>query len=187
MKLHEEEHTIQGDVTSLDQLRDASGEYLAGTVNVAGHVDLFGKEMERLPVKFGAVGGSFYCGGNRLPSLEGAPGTVGGNFYCNYNRLTSLEGAPRTVGGSFYCDGNKIAFLRGIHGIVKRIDGTLNIKYNPIASGGIGLLLVEGLSGIGSDLPALEIINKYFGQGRRGLLRCQEALADAGFEEHARL
>ncbi len=171
MKLHElfrldeSAHTVQGDVTSLDQLRGGDGEYLDGTVNVAGRVDLAGMKLERLPVKFGTVGGYFDCGGNRLTSLEGAPGSVGRDFYCNGNRLTTLVGA---------------------HKILKRIGDELFLAGNEIVSGGIGLILVEGLTKIDADQPAFKIINKYLGQGMKGVLRCQEALHDAGYGEYAK-
>ena len=52
-------------------------------------------------VKFGVVGGGFYCRYNSLTSLEGAPQRVGGDFTCDTNLLTSLEGAPQKVGGGF--------------------------------------------------------------------------------------
>ncbi len=160
------EHTIEGDVTRLDQLRGEDGEFLVGTVNVLGGVNLYGLGLERLPVQFGTVSGSFYCSENRLTSLEGAPGSIGGNFSCSYNRLTSLV---------------------GVHRILKRIDGTLYIAGNKIKTGGIGQILVEGLTQIDAEHPAFEIINGFLGQGNRGILRCQEALHDAGYGEHARL
>ncbi len=160
------EHTIQGDVIGLNQLRGGDGEYLAGTVNVAGYVNLTSLGLEQLPVRFGAVGGDFWCSGNRLTSLEGAPSAVGGNFWCTDNRLTSLV---------------------GVHRILRRVDGSLHIWGNKIKSGGIGLVLVEGLTKIYTDQPALRIISGYLGQGKPGLLRCQEVLHDAGFEEFARL
>ncbi len=160
------EHTIQGDVDELDQLRGKDGEYLAGTVNVAGDVFLNGQNLEQLPVRFGTVSGYFGCHNNRLTSLEGAPGSVGWDFYCSYNRLTSLV---------------------GVHRILRRIDGGLYLWGDEIVSGGIGLLLVEGITGINANLPAFEIINKYLGQGMRGVLLCQEALHETGFGEFARL
>ncbi len=174
-------------VTSLDDLRDRDGRFLAGTVNVTGYVDLVGLGLERLPVRFGAVGGDFYCHKNRLTSLEGAPVTVGGNFSCRNNRLTSLEGAPSTVGRHFSCSRNQLTSLAGVHRALRRINGKLYIEENPIETGGIGLVLVEGLTRIVADQPAFEIINEYLGQGMRGVLRCQEALHEAGFEEFARL
>ncbi len=155
------EHAVQ-----LNDLRDGDGEYLAGTVNVTGNVVLTSMNLERLPVQFGVVSGQFFCGNNRLTTLEGAPDSVGGHFGCGMNQLTSLV---------------------GVHKILRRIGGTLFISGNEIASGGIGLILVEELSKIDTDQPAFEIINKYLGQGMRGVLRCQEALHDAGFEEFARL
>jgi hypothetical protein len=59
------------------------------------------------------VGGDFYCDGNNLTSLEGAPSSVGGGFSCDGNKLTSLEGSPSSVGGGFSCDGNKLTSLEG--------------------------------------------------------------------------
>ncbi len=159
-------HTILDSVTRLGQLRYEDGEYLDGTVNVSGGVRLYDLGLERLPVKFGTVGGYFDCGGNRLTSLEGAPGSVGRNFYCSDNRLTSLV---------------------GVHRILRRIDDNLSLWNNPIESGGIGLVLVEGLTEIYANHPAFGIINKYLGQGNKGLLRCQEELHEAGFGEFARL
>ncbi len=151
-------HTLER-VTSLDNLRDRDGRFLAGTVDVTGNVFLNGRDLEWLPVRFGTVGGHFWCDGNRLVTLEGAPSTVGGNFWCAGNRLTSLV---------------------GVHQILKRIDGTLDIRGNPIESGGIGLLLVKGLTEIYAKHPAFGIINKYIGQGMKGVLRCQEALHEGG-------
>jgi len=58
-------------------------------------------------VSFGQVSGSFYCFGNQLTTLEGAPQTVGGGFSCTSNQLTSLIGAPQTVDGHFDCSGNE--------------------------------------------------------------------------------
>ncbi len=186
VQLHESVHTVP-EVTSLDQLRGGDGEYLAGTVNVAGHVYLAGMKLERLPVKFGTVGGYFDCGGNRLVTLEGIPASVGKDFYCSGNRLVTLEGIPASVGGYFNCSNNQLTSLVGVHKILKRVDGLLYITRNKIKSGGIGLLLVEGLTKIVADQSAFGIINKYLGQGMKGVLRCQEELHDAEFEEYAKL
>ncbi len=171
IQLNEEETTVQGDVTRLNQLRDADGEFLAGVVNVTGNVLLDNLLLPRLllprlPVRFGTVDGIFSCSDNRLTTLKGAPSTVGRYFFCNNNRLTSLV---------------------GVHRILRRVGGMLFIGGNPITSGGIGLILVEGLKKIDAKQPAFEIINKYLGQGKRGVLLCQEALHEAGLEEFARL
>jgi len=105
-----------------------------GSIDVDGNVDFINENFKQLPLKFGIVSGSFYCGSGKLTTLEGAPTTVGGNFSCSYNelsslldgpvtvvgnfsgsynRLTSLEGGPQTVGGDFHCNGNILSTLKG--------------------------------------------------------------------------
>ncbi len=170
MRAHQEvpsaEHTIGGNVRALVQLRGEDGQFFTGTVNVAGYVSLHNLDLDRLPVRFGAVGGDFDCSDNWLTTLEGAPHTVGGHFYCSRNRLSSLV---------------------GVHRILRRVDGELYIWGNEIEAGGIGLILVEGLVRIHAVQPVFKIIGQYLGQGKPGLLRCQEALHEAGFAEFAKL
>jgi hypothetical protein len=84
-----------------------------GLVNVDGTVDIPYKNLTSIPVKFGYVGGNFYCHYNNLTSLQGAPREVGGDFRCNHNNLTSLQGGPREVGGKFDCDNNNLSSLQG--------------------------------------------------------------------------
>ncbi len=208
IRLNEEETTVQRNVTRLNQLKGKDGKFLVGTVNVTGYVYLGDMDLDRLPVRFGTVGRWFTCGRNLLTTLQGAPGIVGedfdcgnnqltslegvprtisGDFYCSGNWLTTLEGAPRTVGGNFYCHKNRLTSLVGVHRIIKQIGAGLNFTANGIEHGGIGLILVEGLTEISADQPAFEIINKYLGQGKRGVLLCQEALHEAGYGEFARL
>jgi hypothetical protein len=64
-------------------------------------------------IRFGMVAGDFYCAGNQLTILEGAPRTVEGNFYCENNQLISLTGAPQTVKGDFWCERNLLTTLEG--------------------------------------------------------------------------
>jgi hypothetical protein len=79
---------------------------------VPGDLDISNKGLARLPdLSTVRVGGGFYCDGNRLTSLEGAPRSVTGNFSCDNNRLTSLKGAPAAVGGGFSCYNNRLASL----------------------------------------------------------------------------
>jgi hypothetical protein len=79
-------------------------------------------DIEKLPVKFRKVSGSFMCGGNELSTLEGCPNYVGGDFNCRMNNLTTLEGCPKYVGGIFYCYGDILT-----HHILGNIQG--NIYY----------------------------------------------------------
>jgi hypothetical protein len=77
-----------------------------GTIDVSGDVKLYGKlgNMEKLPVKFGKVFGSFDCSYNKLTTLEGCPTYVGGYFNCHSNKLSTLEGCPNYVGDNCYGD-----------------------------------------------------------------------------------
>ena len=98
-----------------------------GTVDVNGDVDLEGKKLKEIPVQFGFVDGSFYCGINQLTSLRGSPEKVGGGFYCNDNQLTSLEGSPETVSGSFYCSNNSVNFSESDVMNVCEVDGNIYV------------------------------------------------------------
>jgi len=85
-----------------------------GLVDVDGDFDCMKQGLTDFKgVKFGRVSGHFFCGYNRLTTLEGAPQSVGGDFRCYDNELTSLVGAPQTVGGSFYCENNELTTLEG--------------------------------------------------------------------------
>jgi hypothetical protein len=84
-----------------------------GLVHVDGDVYLSRRGLTNLPLKFGEVTGYFYCVGNQLTSLEGAPVRVGGYFDCSENQLTNLEGAPEVVEKGFYCHYNKLTTLKG--------------------------------------------------------------------------
>ena len=196
------ESTTLPRVSSLDDLKGATE-----PVNVTGAVILHSLKLARLPVKFGEVGGEFWCSRNQLTSLEGAPSQVGGDFWCSYNqltslegdpsqvggyfdcpgnKLTSLEGAPSQVGGDFDCSNNKLTSLVGIHKIIKSCNG-IHLSKNPIKEGGLGLLLIKDLEYIWADQPALEIIRKYLGKGKRGMIDCQTELIKAGYKEYAKL
>jgi hypothetical protein len=77
-----------------------------------GDLDLSKLKLTELPeiLKDITVGGSFYCGGNNLTSLENCPKTVGGSFGCSFNKLTSLAGAPTIVDKDFHCRNNTVQF-----------------------------------------------------------------------------
>jgi hypothetical protein len=183
------EESVTLPAASLRDLIDPkTGKYYTGEVNITGDVHLYDEELSKLPVKFGTVLEDFYCYNNKLTSLQGAPSSVGGFFSCNNNKLTSLEGAPSSIGRTgISCDNNKLTSLEGIHKVFKRINGRFHCDDNPITSGGIGLILIEGLTKIRADHPAFLIIEKYLGQGKKGLLLCQDELIDAGYEEFAKL
>jgi hypothetical protein len=85
-----------------------------GLVDVDGDFDCSREGLDDLlGIRFGKAFWNFYCNGNNLTSLEGAPQTVGGDFYCSDNPLQTLEGAPQIVGGDFSCNKNKLTTLEG--------------------------------------------------------------------------
>jgi hypothetical protein len=102
-----------------------------GFVNVDGDVDISSNRLKAIPVKFGYVGGAFFCNHNYLLSLQGAPREVGGDFYCHYNNLTSLQGAPKEVGGGFYCNNNNLTSLQGAP---KEVGGSFYCNNNDLSS-----------------------------------------------------
>ena len=84
-----------------------------GSIDIEGDVNLCGRKLTKLPLKFGRVSGGFYCYYNKLATLEGCPTQVGGGFDCSYNNLTTLEGCPTHVSGGFSCSNNKLSTLEG--------------------------------------------------------------------------
>ena len=90
-------------------LRDLPKGYVIG-----GDVNLNNKSLVRLPdFSKVVVKSDFYCEGNQLFSLKGAPKEVRGSFDCSHNMLTSLEDAPEKVGISFNCVNNLLETLNG--------------------------------------------------------------------------
>lgn len=68
------------------------------SIDVDDDVILMEFDLEKIPIKFNNVTGSFNCSYNRLTSLQNAPKYVGEVFMCAVNNLTSFEGFPISVG-----------------------------------------------------------------------------------------
>jgi len=84
-----------------------------GIVDVNGSVNLSGKDLTKLPLKFGKVSGYFNCHNNNLITLEGCPLSLGSSFNCSSNKLTTLKDSPQSVGGYFDCSYNNLISLEG--------------------------------------------------------------------------
>jgi hypothetical protein len=54
----------------------------------SGAVDMENMNLTEIPIKFGVVGGSFFCGINNLTTLKNCPDYIEGNFYFPGNNLT---------------------------------------------------------------------------------------------------
>ncbi len=83
-----------------------------GSIDV-GNVDLYGLELQKIPLKFNRIDSNFYIGGNNLTSLEGSPNYVVGNFSCSSNKLRTLKDGPKEVQGNYYCQHNNLVSLEG--------------------------------------------------------------------------
>lgn len=120
--------------------------------------------------------------------------TVNQDFDISNNELTTIENLPTNVGMTLDLSGNLIVSLEGIHNIVKSCT-EIRLTSVPVKSGGIGLLLVDGLQKIrykginfdGRMAAAFEIIDSHLDKGKNGLLACQEELIEAGLESYAEL
>ena len=125
---------------------------------------------------------------NSLDDLKGAtePVNVTGDVNLSSLKLARLPVKFGEVGGSFDCYRNQLTSLVGIHKIIKSCKG-INLYDNPIKEGGLGLLLIKDLKYIQYNLPAFQIIEKYLGKGKRGMIDCQTELIKAGFKDFAKL
>jgi hypothetical protein len=178
-----------------------------GTVDVDGHVEVIPKRT-KLPVKFGKVSGGFLAQEVGLTSLEGFPHTVGGVCYVYRNNLRSLKGAPNKVGRSFSCHNNLLTDLKGAPQIV---GSDFRCHTNPLNSleGAPNSLTGEGMPAefdvtYSSYLPLLrllqytsfhigavpatveQILLKYAGTGKKGMLGAAVELTKAGYKANAR-
>ncbi len=178
-----------GDPVAMTKLKH---EHRNKIINVKDAVNIRSNDLVTIPAEFGEIGNFFDCSFNKLTSLKNAPRKVGTSFKCDDNKLTSLEGCPETM-ITLSAEGNDIQSLVGIHKMIKSCE-YLNLNWNKnINEGGIGLILIPKLRTFTCidakpDFhDAMEIIKKYLGKGKAGLLDCQEELEEAGLERFATL
>lgn len=131
---------------------------------------------------------------NKITSLKGCPKFVGDDFDVADNSLTEIDDAPETILGNFDLTNNNIKSLHNIHKHCKRCNGTIYLSGNPIKQNILGLLMINGLESIHLDKDStnelkrsVEIISKYLGKGKQGVLDAQEELIDSGLDDFAEL
>ena len=158
-----------------------------------------------------SVTGSYIVYQNLLTSLKGCPDNIYGRFDISDNpKLTSLKDGPTHVSRiydagrcgltaidchdieteRFIAYHNNITSLKDIHKCIISLKGHLYVSNNPLTSHVLGVLLIDGCTGIDMDNKEVqEIVNEYLPnkEGRKGLLKCKGELVDAGFEEFAQL
>jgi len=154
-----------------------------GLVSCDGNVEL--KDdiiVNNLPVKFLHVGGYFLCNNNKLISLEGSPQIVGGGFYCNNDQLTSLKGGPGSV-GEYWCNTNPLETLKGLP---DQISDKLILTYSPqlpLMRALVANKILFSNRYESKDILAINnVLNKYAGQGKSGMMKCASELLTLGKE-----
>jgi hypothetical protein len=110
-KFNEQEESIEYWCRYLDII---NYEIIKDVVNVKNDVIIFGLKLEKIPIQFGVVVGSFDVKSNNLVSLEGSPFKVGGSFHCSNNKITTLKGGPKEVERQFNCSINHLVTLEGL-------------------------------------------------------------------------
>lgn len=98
------------------------------------------------------ISGNYYCIGNDLVDLSGAPKLVPRSFSCIENQLTTLEGGPEYVGDYFTCYNNQLTSLKGAP---KYVGGGFICSYNPLTS-------LEGIPlAVGGDFVCITTETKF--------------------------
>ena len=119
-------------------------------------------------------------------------GYVGVTFAVDYAKLKSFDNFPHTS-HMINMSNNNIKSLVGLHKVIKKTVG-IGLSCSKIISGGLGLLLIDGLTNIvnisrhGDALTTpFKIIQQHLGTDNSKIFRCQKELIDAGYEEYAKL
>ena len=141
--------------------------------------------------------GSFSCSSTKIKNLIGGPEVVNHSYSAGSSTITSLDGLANSIGSEFtrspialdvsYCA--ELTSLIGINKHLKVLNGVINLNKTPIKEGGLGLLMIRGITGVVSNYPALKIIDKYIksGTGPAGMYACKRELQAAGLEAFAQI
>jgi hypothetical protein len=132
------------------------------------------------------VGANFNCARCGLTSLLGAPDTIDGWFDCSHNQLTTLDHAPKQVTDLFDCSNNPLKSMKGAPNNMGSIELTYD-EHLPLLR---CLNAQLGINFIGGDTyPPREVQNlleRYMGSDKAGMLKCAGEMIRAGFKENAR-
>ena len=97
-----------------------------GSVDVDGDVILSNYNLDKLPVKFGKINGSFSVNYLPIKTMEGCPYEVSGEFYFEGTDIKTLEGGPKKVGSNFVINNNKK--LTSLLGGPKHVGGDYQVN-----------------------------------------------------------
>jgi hypothetical protein len=154
------------------------------------------------------VGRSYWAQNNEMTSLRGAPRKITATFDCSFNPLQNMIGGPDEV-AYLRCgtrNTSDVHFLEGAPRIIREIrirsDGEVSLsslhKYVPSTPSitidaqvinVLSLFLIKDLIKVKlwKDSEANTIVNKYLGQGRKGMMLCQAEMIQNGLEKYAQL
>ncbi len=164
---------------------------LEGLPGFAGGISIALNKITSLKGMPKLINGEFHVGHNPLDSLEGGPISVAADYVASETTITTLDFVASHIAGTLRVPNNRIFSLLGIHKKILSCE-VMILNGNPIIIGGIGLLLIDRLERIETsncvhfNAPA-QIINKYLGKGKAGLLACASELEEAGYGQFARL
>ena len=157
-----------------------------GVVDVKWHIRMV-RNMPRMPVQFGTVGGDFHCKDCDLETLWGSPHTVSGEYNCTDNKNTDLKFSPVRA-GSLACGGEQLTSLEGLSAELSSVV----VKYFahiPL----LRLLSFDDITVYTDPYgeifePVQSILDKYknVGNGKKNIIACAVALNNAHFGGNAR-
>jgi hypothetical protein len=163
-----------------------------GSVSVRRRGQVF--PHNRLPIKFGVVGGDFDVVNSGLTTLENSPHSVGDTFMCSANELTTLAHGPQIVKYGYVIGTNPLINLEGFP--TTNAPDMVSMYYMPH----LPLLKLLSCEQIRLYPPAdrdtdaeqlkvdqiIAILDKHKGSGKPGALKCAGELIKAGFKDNAR-
>lgn len=134
------------------------------------------KKLEKLPIKFNIVYGSFSCQNNNLSSFENFPKTINGQLNISNNKFVSLKGCPVIIGNftrsHINCSGNNILSFEGLkYELFHRI----TLENNPI----------NNIWNLFRDSTLIDLFNDYDivrDDGELNMYRLDKFLEDNGYQ-----
>jgi hypothetical protein len=181
-------------------------EIINGRVNILkdarGVRSMTSEKMEKLPISFGTIIGRFGCERLGLTTLENSPTELFENDYsysfnCANNNLTSLKYLPKNI-SMLFCQGNPFISLEGLDSktIILRISITFteNLPLLRLLVASHSIKFEEHPNDILSNSqikvkPIQDILNNHIKQYEninQRVLRCKDALIEAGYRDNAK-
>jgi len=163
-----------------------------GSVSVRRRGQVFPRN--RLPIKFGVVGGDFDVVNSGLTTLENSPHTVGDTFMCSANQLASLAHGPQMVKYGYVIGTNPLKSLEGFP--TTHAPEMVSMWWIPdlpmlklLVCADIRLYPPVDNPSQQQELNTYQvhdIMQKYAGLGKVGAIKATAELVRAGFKQNAR-